>query len=460
MKIRKSKKNNAEEFSFVQKEFQEYFNAYYGNHREVKHIDYRFMDNDLGYSAVIEYASFRQHINFFYDYCSVSKAVVNSAFEFSYNNKSFVCAFDDVLDMIDSDDLWFYTYANCFDTERLNTALGKIMTATQKYFSQLNNISSNNSLKKKYIEENYEYEDKDNEEFGNKSEFLFDITYVWNFKVLNTFQDYIEDYYAWLKKDLAKKFRKNELDTMYEKRAFRVLNNLSKADMKRLDRKLKNEEKISAKNKFLIYLPFIINALVFMVVFAVVGYKINMSVFENCVGSDNLSCAFSFAFAGIWISIIVSSLLPHSVYKLVVKKENYDSFIRMVNAQDIHDTTGMKVLKYGFLIVSCLAIALFFIFVFCFNGIAFSGDKIVYKEYAFSQKEVYSFEDTDIAIVKGSRDGNGYSEYTDTAYAFCLDGEWFEYGVPADEKSKELILYNIDKYNKDIKTYDDIVDLR
>ncbi len=450
MRKRKQDSDRVANIESVKITFVHFFNDYYNNHREIKNVSYKEMENNQGYCAVLEYKNFTQYVNYFSDYFSFDKAVVNSCFLF-HLNKPFICNFDDVLDMADSDDLSFYTYSNCFKDDAVLSAISNIMSATEKHRPHLYSIASSDFLKKKYIKANF----SEDEEWIACVEDNVDAVYF-SYKINGD----ADDYYTYLKKELVKQYRKNQLDTMYEKRAYRVLNHLTKSDIKKLEKDIESANKMSKKDKFLMYLPLLINAVLFLFLFAVIGYKLDEQVFADCVGANHLKSAFGFGIAGVWVSLAVSLLLPNSIYKWIVKKENYDSFIRMVKAQDIQVKKIYRTLIYAFLILACLAAALFFIFVFCFNGIVFNDDAIVYKEYAFSEQQIYSFEDTDIAVVEGSYDSDGwYAEYDETAYAFCLDGEWVEYGVPADEPSGSMIQKNIEKYNKSVRIYQSIRDI-
>lgn len=433
--------------------FAEYFNEYFASHREIKNISFYSMSDNPGYSVILEYKNFTQYINYFFDYFSVEKSVVNSCFKFDLNGE-FFCNFDDVLDMIDSDDLSFYTYSNCFDDKSVLSAISEIMSATEKYIQKLNDIAHSDLLKKKYIKDNFE----EDEPF-DKIEETIDVTYVSYYKLFLAASESPDDYYKKLKKDLAKKYRNNTLETLYEKRAYRVLNNLTKADIKKLDKQLDKSDKASKKDKFLMYLPVIVIAVIFAIVFAIIGYHIDKNIYADCIGRNHYLSVFAFGFVGVWISLIVSLLLPNSIYKLIVKKDKYDSFMRMVNSESLHGSTAFKVFINAILIIGSLGIAVFFTFMFCFNGVAFKENSIVYREYGFSQMETYSFENTEIAIVEGSYSDWEYSEYEDTAYVFKLGDEWIEYGVSTDYETTELIESNIKNYNKQVKTVKSIEDL-
>lgn len=433
--------------------FRQYFDNYFSQHREVKNMSYYRMNDNSGLSVILDYDNFKQYVNYFYDYFSIENAVVNTCFEFDFNG-IFLCNFDDVLDMIDSDDLSFYTYLNCFENKAVINALDNIMQAVNKYLPYLNNIAVTPGLKKKYIDDNYD----EGEQYIDEIEEMLDGTYFSYYKAFSTSSESLDDFYAYLKKDLQKLYRKNQLDTLFEKRAYRVLNGLSKEDIKKLDKELLKADKMSKNDKFLMYMPVIIISVIFAIGFGIAGYYIDKNIFADCLGRKHYESVIAFGFAGTWISLIVSLLLPNSIYKLYIKKDRYDSFIRMVNAQGNTESFAQKAVIYIFCIVGCIAGALFFTTIFCFNGIAFNNDAIVYKDFAFSQTQSYSFEDTEIAIVEGEYSNGSYGEYIDTAYAFKLDEDWYDYGVP-DEEIKELIEQNIEKYDKDVKIYKSVEDI-
>lgn len=62
------------------------------------------------------------------------------------------------------------------------------------------------------------------------------------------------------------------------------------------------------------YLPLIILAVIFAAIFAVIGYQIDKNVFYDCIGKKHYSSIFAFGFSGVCISLIISVLLPDSVY--------------------------------------------------------------------------------------------------------------------------------------------------
>lgn len=437
----------------VESLFSQYFGEYYLSHREIKGVSYYKMSDSNGYCAVLEYKNFKQYVNYICDYFSEGDAVINSCFEFEMNGR-FLCNFDDVLDMCDSDDLSFYTYTNCFDEDKILSAVKSVMSATEKYYASLCSIAGSDTMKKKYLQA---CSDR-GEVPADKIENACDITYIAYYKSFLDAEETSDDYYKYLKKDLSKRYRRNQLESPYEKRAYRVLNGLSAQDLKRLDKELEDAGKIPKKDLFIMYLPIVLIAIAFAALFAALGYYIDGQVFSGCIGRNPYTSVLGFGFAGVCLSLIVSVLLPPAVYKPLVKKDRYDAFIRLVNTRELHGPKVLKIVVYAFVILGCLGISAFFISFFCFNGMAFSDESIKYKEYAFSQMQEYSLKSTEIAVVEGSYSDGEYYEYIDTAYAFKLNGEWYDYGV-ADSEVKEILEKSISQNNTQVKKYKSIEDI-
>lgn len=135
--------------------------------------------------------------------------------------------------------LSFYTYSNCFENETVLSSFESIMAATEKHCSYLNNIARSDSLKEKYIKEIFEEGEAPNDIIENEID--IDIAYSLYYRLFMKTNETTDDYYNRLKKKLAKQYRKNQLDTLYEKRAYRVLNNLTKQDVKKLDKELEKQ---------------------------------------------------------------------------------------------------------------------------------------------------------------------------------------------------------------------------
>lgn len=438
-----SKTISSEDMENFNAVFDEYFNKYYSEHREVKSVSYYKMSDCSGYSAILEYKNFRQYVNIYYD--AYNYNTVNCCFEFESDSKKFLCHFADVLDLMDSDDISFYTYDNCLTGDKIKAALDNVMSATRRYQSNLNSIALSDALSQELYMRIYE--DAEGDECIDLPDDILDMSYY----VYGLCYEMDE-----LKKYLNRRKKRNKLSDGYETRAQRVLSKIDREQIRKVKKNKKRLSGYSTKDKILLYAPYAVMAVVFAVVFGVLGVYIDKHVFDDCFGRSYFETAAGFATVGVFLSFIFTWIIQKPFYKLILKKNYYDKFQQIMKAES--SPLGI-VLVVGVLIaLACF----FFTMFFCFNGMAFNNDEnIVYKETAFSEKNVISFENTEIAMLKGTYSGraHSYTEYDETAYAFQLDGEWYEYGIPSDERAEELILNNIKKYNKNVKTYKSIEDI-
>lgn len=423
--------------------FEDYFSNYYAQNRTVKCYSFYEMEDLAGFSAVLEYDEFKQYINYYMGQGVFGENIVNTCFEFESKSQRFLCHFSDVLDAVDSDDLSFYTYNGCLTNTDIKSALDNITAATQKYFGDIVAVASSPKLTNQ-IFEIYASGDAYDEELV-KVETVIDADY-WLYASFDTDMQ--------LKNHLEKLYKKGQLDEGFETRAYRVLNNLSPSQMKKAKKSKNKKSSVSIQTKIMIAVPYVIFAIVFAILTAAELYYIDGLIYSECVVRNHIYAAFIGLFLGAFTGVCVFSLFPPGVYKLLVKGEKYEEIEQVLYASAVNSAWG-----YVIVIGSCLFMWAFFICVFTFNGFGFTDDAIVYKEYTFSKKEVYSFESTDICEIKAIYSDGGYSEYTDTAYAFKLDDEWYEFGVPAYEE-EEIILKNIEKYDKQIQSFYSIDDIK
>lgn len=436
--LKEISEKDIEKFNFL---IDDYFNKYYANNRAIKNISYYNMEAFNGHSVILEYKNFRQYVNIYYD--AYDYNTVNCCFEFKYNGRRFLCHFADVLNLIDSNDISFYTYDKCFNDEKIVAALDNIMSATRKYQTNLNSIALTYDLSEKlYMDLNSDAEDDD---CLSLPDLVLDMDYV----IYNTVYEIDE-----LKKYLAKREKRNKLKKGYETRACRVLCALDRKEIKKVKKNKRKEQSYSKKDKALLYTPYIIFAIVFAVAFGFIGLYIDKQIYNNCFGRMHFDTVLGFAVVGAFLSCILTWIIHKPLYKRIVKKDYYDEFQQILMAES---SPPALIAALGVLIV---IVCLFFTAFFCFNGMAFNSDgNIIYKDTAFSQKKIIMFADTEIAIVKGYHSKGGYSEYLDTAYAFKIENDWYEYGVPDEEEVVEYIENSINKYNKDVKIYKSIEDI-
>ncbi|MCM1285979.1 MAG: hypothetical protein NC213_05600 [Acetobacter sp.] len=433
-------KREKEAYELAKKVFDDYFSRLAVENINIKFITYQEKadeKNNRVYSAVIDYDNFRQYVNFYEK--DMGNAFVNCAFEFD----KYLCHFGEILNAIDSDDLSFYSYPMCYNENLILSALSNIMNATEKYMADISYIANSAEMQEKIYTNLAEHVDeetiaeKDVLTDYDEQYFIFDALI---FNLDEGYQDFLNS--------LKRKKKKGKLTDAYEIRAERVLSKLSKKELKNVHTKVKKTK----ADKFYMYAPYAVIAVIFAIIFGAVGVKVQMSLYNGCIGVDYFSSALGFGVAGASLSVILTSLINDKIYKIIVPKSKKDHF-EMILELEKSSVWGTVLIAAG-----TIAIAVFSIVMFTCSGFGFKNNEIRHREYIFETFETCYFEDVEIAEVKGTVDSDGYSEYIDTAYAFKIGGEWFDYGVP-DDDAKKLIESNIEKYNKQLKTADSIEDL-
>lgn len=423
----------------VRKTFERYFSNYYSTNKNVQSINYYNMEKAMGYSAVLEYKGFKQYVNFYKQIpLTDNMAVINTCFEFSYSGTRYLCHFDSLLDYLDSDDISFYTYPHCSTDEMIWEKLDIIMSATEKHFDDIKRIADSDEEKEKL----YNYSSN----FSDKIEKAFDFDYM------TYYEDFynLNEYYITLKA----KYKGGKINNPFEKRVFRVLSNMSYSERKKLERSRRKQINYSKMDRVYLYGPQVFVIVVFIIGFVALGIHLDKTINADWIGKQYGYTAIAFSLIGIVLSVVALSLnIEKPLYKLIVPKEHFEDFSQMQNAEE-----SPKIYTILFIAFGVVVSAIIFTF-FAFTGTAVTEDfKIVDRQYVFSSVSEYPMESTDIAIVKGSTDNNGYYEYIGTAYAFKLDDEWVDFGVPTG-KAKKIIETAIEKYDRDVPVFDSIDDI-
>lgn len=432
--------------------FCRFFSEYYTQNTNISNISYREMPKDEGYSAIIEYKDFKQYVNIYWD--TYENCAINSCFELESRGFKFLCHFVDILNETDSDDISFYVFTHCAEQEKMRSSLNALMHTTEKYYTDICNITASKEhmdnifkdiVLDEALDEGLNENDIDKEDIPSVPEEATDFLYT----IYEMLYDRNE-----LKKVLTKSAKKNKLDNKYEKRAYRVLSSQSKGEIKEYEKAREKSTKYPLKDRIIMYTPSIIIAVVFGIVFGFLGIQLDKYLYPDLIGKDYMGTVVSFFILGIAVSILPISLIPNRFYKLFVPKKHYDEFLIMLESEKL-----TKLDKIVFSVIAVIGIAI--IFVLCaFTGVAFTNDgNIVSKDFIFSKAETYSLADTEIAAIDDV-DGDGIFDYTERAYAFKIDGEWIEFGVPDDE-TKAIIESAVEKNHKQVKVYeyfDDIED--
>lgn len=418
--------------------FEEYFNKYYADNREVEAVSFREMLDEkgkpLGFTAEIQYKNFTQNVNVFWNV--IAPFVINSIFTFKAKQGNFCCHFVDVLDYFDSDDISFYTYTNCVGKEKTIRALDNVMNATKKYWFELNLVSQTPDISQSICEEIYADAIDDNDALFDTIEETVDMAFI-TYEILNKANE--------MKAYLKSQAKKNQLETKFEKRAYRVLNNETSYDAKEAEKQRAKFNGFDKTDKLIVGIVLGTIGAIFAVVFAVVGYKLDVMMYSDWLGRNASDTVLAFLMIGAFTGVMFGGLLPVKIYRPLVSEERFESIQAFIESEK---TSSKTLITVG--VLSYIALVLIMFSLGAFNGVGFTNNgEIKYKEFAFSQVETYQLDETEVAIVRGYQ-SKGFKEYGETAYAFKLGDEWVDYGIP-DENSKPIIENRIK--GEEIKIY-------
>lgn len=434
-----SKEN--EVLKLVRKTFDNYFSSYYMQNKAVQSITPYNMEKGAGCSVIIQYDGFRQYVNFYKHIpLTDSMAVINTCFEFTYTGVPVYCYFDTILDYLDSDDISFYNFPHCASEEIIKEKLDIIMSATQKNFDSLLDIA-NNEVKKSDLKTNFHS--------FSKFEKATDFDYLEHYK----------DFYSVNEFYLNLRLKAGKDDTLidpFEKRVYRVLGSMTMSQRRAFEKANRKKTNYATLDKIYMYVPQLLVLALSIGLSAFLGMYLDKNVINpDWIGKSYGYTAIAFGIVGLTIGLILLILnIDKLIYKIIVPKEHYDDFMIMLKAEESPKIYTALVLALS-VVASCI-----FITLFSFTGMAVTDDyNIVSRAYCFSQVQKYDMNNTEIAIVKGTNDTDGYNEYIGDAYAFNLDGEWVEFGVP-NAKAQQIIQGGIEKYNKQINTYKSIEDIK
>lgn len=423
--------------------FKPYFDDYYANNRNVKLVNYQACYDKKGkliaYYTELQYKNFTQYVKISFN--EIADSVVSSVFKFMSSQGEFLCHFVDVLDYYESDDISFYSYAQMYSKEEIEQAFDYIMEATNKYWTKLNEVALSVDICDNIFSYVYDNDTMENIKKYNldKVEYAVDFQYS-HYELMGDRKEFI--------KEITKLAKKGKLETKFEKRAFPVLQKEKFGEYKGSHSKPDTKTK-STENKITV-ICFII-ACVFAVACGFIGYKLDAKILSDWVGRNHFESALGFVLAGLFVGLSLLAIIPNKALKPFLSREKYESFLIASELQRLPKWAEVVTIVVA-LIISFVAIC------FTLNGVGMDKNgNILYKEFAFSQTQVYSLEETDIAIVKGY-ESKGYTEYGDTAYAFYVNDSWEDLGIPSDE-NKEYIEKAIKKYNKDVKTYKTVNDI-
>lgn len=416
--------------------FKRYFSEYYQLNKNVQSVSYHNIQNNKSFSAVIEYKKFTQYVNFYKSILHTNNtAVINTCFEFDNFGKKAIFHFDTILDYLDSDDISFYTFPHCATNSAICSKLDIIMSATEKYYDIIVEIANNNEKLS---------------DICNNFSCFNDLSYAFDYDFMTYYKQFynINELYLMLKS----KQGINGLTNPFEKRVYRVLDNMNIAQRKKLERNQKTQESYAVLDKIYMYVPQILIILLSVVGSVLLGIYLDKNVINpEWIGKEYGYTGLVFGIFGVVIGVILLLInIDKPLYKIIVPKNHYEEFMQILNVEEAPKG------QIGFVCLLGIIVAVIMSINFAFTGVAVTKNyEIVKRDLCFSSVSHYPMESTEIAIIKGYYDNSGYYEYIEPAYAFKLNDEWYDFGV-ANNEAKHIIEDAIEKYNKEVNVYKSI----
>lgn len=399
--------------------------------------------NEFRLIAVLDCGAFEQRI-IYYPMMLFTEHFIDT--EFLFKNSEYIYTFYDVFNLFDIGDFNLYYYGDLLSVEDVAKAVSDILAATEQYFYYIEKAQTADYLPQ--LEANYEadmtaasgsdvWKDEEYEPFLPAD----------NHPLLSFADGEVnEKLYKRLKKQAAK----NKLDTMYEKRLLKYLENGGNIERKSLSNK-KNFEKVYSKKNLLLL------AAIFIIFFAV-SFGAS-SIIHSVIFRDAFLCKAEWTLFGIHttlpfdritLCILVSVLLTFAFLtlfgkRLIVKIMPDEMKSSAAGKYDSEKKKEGKLSRIGGYVaaVVCVFISLSFFLMSC-DDIGFYDDHLVCTSSLFFGDTI-QYDELNIYSIAGHDDNGEYVLYENTAYAVASDNgtKYYFIGEVAqngemDSKLKEI----------------------
>lgn len=426
--------------------------------RSVSYSDF-FAADYYCLNMLLEYDNFKAKIIFntgilFSENCLDIKYIFkNSSYEYSIYN---------IFNLFDIKDFNVYYYYNCYGKSFLTSAAGRLIMLTQKYLPEIERAGSPQCLK--ILEEQFRQDEiMSNGEnwqklLGVPSELDFThIIYAANAgnekRALSI---------------LRKKQRKNELNTIYERRLFTYLN--QGYPLQKNDDFIKNTERQFGSLKRKVSITFFFTCIIFIVLTTVIYYGVTFKgAFvppDSYINIANISIPYYeyYIFAllnGLFLFVFVKGFFEKDIILHFANENNKIYFSRKFDKDRREDKKIIKICNRILCLLSLL-IALIFSITIIIN-VGFYDDRFKYCDGPFMTYET-AYEDADIYLVESrSYTENGktyYEEYSGYVYIIANADTYCE--LPECEQNSELwktmekIITEYDKEVIRVQSVDDV----
>ena len=439
-----------------------YLNKYSAKSNLIRNIDFKEQTNDgfLRFIASIDYGNFEQRI-VYYPNMLFKEHFVDV--EFSIGETDNIYTFYDIFNLFDISDFNLYFYSDFLCEDDVKKALDEIMSATEKYFSDIERAQTSAYLPQ--LEKNYET-DMNNAYGGDdwKEDEPFGFVLPFN----HPYYPIAENSIKTLKK-LQKRNAKNKLDTIYEKRLLKYLESgnavrekkqAEKTEFEKLYKKKKMQTNLllfAATAAVVCVLCLGIHAVIyagaetFKTQYEIFGVLTTLPVFKIILGflaALVIDVGITVPFFG---EKLILASMPENYRKKTVGKYEIDR-------KDFFGDDGPVTQVIG--TVMFVVIAALLIYSLSSAGIGYYEDSVKFSKLASLDIVTIPYEEIEIYKLEGYyEDDEEFASY-ENAYAIADGDQYYSYGEILPNGQTQTKLEEIaEKYNKDIKEIKSIEEL-
>ena len=413
-------------------------------------------------SSLLDCGSFKQRIVYYPDYFLEANFI---DVEFSFGDSAYSYTFYDVFNLFDIDDFDLYYYKDCSIAVDIDNAVKTIFNATEKHRYYLEKAGDDYNLPQ--LIKNYEtdmdtvYHSAD----WREEEMDFDEVPM-NHPLMSFADGEINDK---MLKLLRKKNAKGKLDTIYEKRLLKHLEQGRNVERKAVMQKDEYEKVYSKKMLLIMGVTFICS---FAVALAL-SFAVHAVIYKGAEMFSTTHSLFGVIQTGLPVGTVILSALTSLVLsafvnlffgkKLVIKAvpEKMKTFAESHYKKQSESELGILAKPAKILAAILLPLLAVFLFSLTLIDVGFYDNHVRYSDVLFSVYDV-SYEDLEIYRVAGYYDDEEFVE-NENAYALS-DGSdnYYDCGeLRKGGKAEQKLLEIAEKYDKtiiEVKSIEEIID--
>jgi len=406
-------------------------------------------DGEYALIAQIEYKNFVQKIAYYPLYLFEENVI---DFCFHYENCPYDVMIYDIFNLFEINDFELYYYENCAGGIEIENAVDKIFNLTNNYFDEIETAGSNTFIKD--IKANIEL-DNCGMNSGEYSEWEKEYNSPFEFKCGHPGVSWANGKITpRVHNRLSRKFDKDQLDTIYEKRLLKYLDSGKTVERQNITENEKSTRKIS-RYTVMLYAGFALLIFIILKAASSVYMRITFSGADS-VFDEKFFKFFLMIFASVMLSIVWTTLFGKSIISKIYKNASPEKINGVVNKNES---------KGKWKIAEKAAVSFFGAALIVFTALGLSDGCGFYDEYIkvfvspFVTGDI-NYENLIIYSVKGYDDEGSFKVYEDEYYMLSDGTSVYDFGNVYDFETFNNEIIEISKeYNLeiiDVNTAEDI----